>query len=97
MTGAIFKDDSTLADKRDAAIDMLMSMCPAPMRPLLRVHVINAIDNTSEEQLDALMLDAREIRALAEQGDTTGIATIARKYGATDQQVAQFSAFTAQS
>lgn len=90
MSGAIFADDSTLNDKRDAAFERLYAVCPAPMRVIARPMIQQAVNNATEEQLASLLLDLDKVIAMAESGNVGGIAEIARNYGATDAQIAQY-------
>jgi hypothetical protein len=90
MAKPIFRDDSSPADKRKSAVTRLLAMCPASYRLIMQPFVETAIGNCSDAEIDALLLDARTVESLANSGDWNGVVGIARKYGATDQLIAQY-------
>jgi|SRR5215471_1391144 len=86
----IFTDDSSPADKREAALNLMMDMCPSAYRVAFKPMVSLAISNATDEQVATLASDIRRVRALANDGDVAGIADIARRYGATDAMINQY-------
>lgn len=83
----IFKDDSSPEDRRAAAIERLMFLCPSMYRVTMRPLVEMAMRNVSDDEVRALLVDIDLIPQLADSGDAEGITALARKYGATDAQV----------
>lgn len=83
----IWQDDAPMSVRRKVALDRLMELCPSAMRMAFRPMVEMAIANAPDEHIMALSADVNLVKELAEKGDVEGIATVARKYGATDQQV----------
>lgn len=90
MRKPIFKDDSSPADKRKAATARLLSMCPASYRMIMAPFVETAVEKCSDSEIDALLIDAKTVEAMANNGDWTGVTDIARKYGATDEMMRQY-------
>lgn len=90
----IFRDDATSDQRRAAACDRLMAMCPGPYRLLMRPYAENALQRVSDAELAALLIDVGYVEQAARRGDLGLIIGIARKYGATDAQVAAFHAST---
>jgi hypothetical protein len=84
---SIWTDDSSPEDRREAALNRLMELCPQAYRMAFKPMVAMAIANAPDEHIVALSADIDRVRALAEAGDVDGVAAIARKYGATDAQV----------
>lgn len=87
MTRPVFRDDSSPADKRAAASKRLLALCPTPYRGIMQPFVELAFSRASDDEIAALLGDIDYVRILAEKGDVSGIADLARKYGATDEQV----------
>jgi hypothetical protein len=87
MLGPIFADDSSAADKRTTALNEMMEMCPASMRPMVRPMLVMAMQNAPDEQIASLSSDLRRVRTCAADDDFNGIVAIARKYGATDEMI----------
>lgn len=90
LSGHIFRDDSTAADKRAAAAARLTELCPAPMRMLAQPYIQSAVNNASDDEIAALLIDIDQVVSLAENGNLDAISAIARKYGASDAQIATF-------
>ena len=86
----VFSDDAPLDAKREAALRRLMEMCPAPFRVLAGPMVRVAIQNATEAEISALMIDVDTLPELAESGDMDGVVALARRYGATDEMVGMY-------
>jgi hypothetical protein len=87
----IFRDDSTVADKRKTATLRLLTMCPPTYRAIMQPFVEIAIERCSDAEIDALLIDARRVETLANNGDWNSVVDIARKYGATDALIQQYA------
>lgn len=90
MGKPIFRDDSTPVDKRKTAVTRLLAMCPASYRIIMQPFVETAVSNCSDAEIDALLVDARSVEAMANTGDWNGVTAIAKKYGATDALISQY-------
>lgn len=86
----VFRDDSTAADKRLAACGRLMALCPAELRPLVQPMIELALSRATDAEIAALLIDVELVQQSAEAGDLAPIVSIAKKYGATDEQVATY-------
>lgn len=86
----VFRDDSTPADKRVAALGRLMTMCPGELRPVVQPMVEMAISRATDAEIAALLIDVELVQQSAESGNLGPIVSIAKKYGATDEQVATY-------
>jgi len=86
----IFRDDSTPADRREAARKRLTAMCPAPLRLTMQPLIDHAVSQASDAEISALMIDVDRVIASAESGDIGAIADIARRYGASDGDIATY-------
>lgn len=93
MSAAIFRDDSSIEDQRDAAIDRLMMLCPQPFRVMFRTKIIAAIDNTPPEELRRLMAQIDELQTIAATGDVEALTAkardTARSFGASETDMRQ--------
>lgn len=85
MSAPIFRDDSSPADKRTAALGKLMEMCPQPYRITMRGLIETALAGASDDMVEGLLSDIDAVRESAAVGNFDNIATIARRYGATDE------------
>lgn len=83
----IFRDDSTLDDKRSTAAARLLGMCPVGYRQIMRPYVAKALAKASEQELDALLGDVDSIYAMASTGNLAGVRALAQRYGASPEQV----------
>jgi hypothetical protein len=86
----IWEDDAPLDARREAAYERLMTMCPEPLRLIVQPMVKVAMEKASDAEISALLVDIDALPELAEQGDTSGIIDLARRYGASDEMVGMY-------
>lgn len=83
----IWEDDAPLDARREAAYKRLMDMCPSPIRLLVEPMVKVAVTKATDDEIRSLLVDVESLPTLAETGDSDGIISLARRYGATDDMV----------
>jgi len=86
----IWRDDAPADARREGALNRLMAMCPKEYRMIVEPYVKIALSRSSDDEIAALLLDVEHVQSSAESGDFSAILPIARKYGATDDQIAAF-------
>lgn len=86
----IFPDDAPLDARREAAYARLMEMCPTPIRLLVEPMVKVAVTKATDDEIRSLMVDVESLPNLAASGDSDGIISLARRYGASDEMVGMY-------
>jgi len=86
----IFRDDSTPAQKRLAAIERLTALCPSAMQPLFGPIIEQQVKGMTDGQITALMGDVDRVLEMAKAGEIDGVMAIAKNWGATDEQITTF-------
>lgn len=86
----IWEDDAPMDARREAAYERLMTMCPEPLRLIVQPMVKIAVEKASDDEIRSLMIDVDSLPELAQAGDTNGIITLARRYGASDEMVGMY-------
>lgn len=82
----------TQTDKRQVIIDRLSMLMPEAMQPLAKLFAERAVNQIPDDKLDELLNDVDNVPELIANSDTNTLFNIARKYGATEEQVAQVAA-----
>lgn len=86
----IFNDDSSSEDKRAAAVEKLMDMCPKPYRVPMRPLIESAIAGASDEMVASLAADIDRVKDSAAHNDFDAICDVAKRYGATDDMIGTY-------
>lgn len=86
----VFADDATPAQKRAAALDRLMLMCPDPYRMVMRPFVADALANAPDAEISRLMGDVDRIESMIRNGQFDTVVETVKSYGATDSQIGAF-------
>jgi hypothetical protein len=76
-------------DKRQIIIEKLSSLMPGALQPVARLFAERALSQIPDENLDNLLSDVDNVPELIANQDTDSLFNIARKYGASEEQISQ--------
>ena len=79
-------------DKRQVIVDRLSLLMPEPYRAVAALFAERAVSGIPDSELDNVLGDVDNVPEAIEKGDTDYLFGIARKYGASEEQINQVAA-----
>lgn len=76
-------------NRRQVIIERLATLMPEPMQPLAMLFAERAVSQIPDDKLDELLNDVDGVPELVAESNTDALFNIARKYGATEDQITQ--------